>query len=244
MKKMFIAFVGVSMIFTLGYGESLYAGGPVIVKPPSGQHFTLNIIGVDKAKNPDMTGSNRHTIFVGLGSKTGGVITDIWLQNGYEFKVCDGNGLDAIAYDCSGNTIDQHSRSYGAASFQLPCNTNPDLVYTEGYGCPVEVEQRSYSVWARALGKPGFDATMMTCAYDVVGDLYCATENVLTLTRSKSRPTWMNATSQLTTLVANIDGLAGNETVALFAEGFEEFFWQYDNKGLRHAQIRFYPLTQ
>ena len=246
MKKLILILAAFSMIFTLGYGTPLYAGGPTIVKPPPGNHFTLNIIGVAKDKNPSMTGSNRHTIFVGLGSKAaqGNVITDIWLQNGYDFKVCDGNGFDA-AYDCSGSPIDQHGRLYGAATFQLPCNTNPDLVYTEGYGCPVSgVEKRSYSVWARALGKPGFKADMMTCAYDDAGELYCATDNILTLSRDKGRPTWTDATSELTTLVADVDDDGNNETVALFANGFEEFFWQYDNQGLRHAQIRFYPLTQ
>jgi hypothetical protein len=246
-KKVILILAAFSMIFTFGYGTQLYAGEPTIVKPPPGNHFTLNIIAVAKDKNPTMTDSNRHTIFVGLGSKAaqGNVITDIWLQNGYDFKVCDGNGLDAIAYDCSGNTIDQHGRTYGAATFQLPCNTNPDLVYTDGYGCPGgDVQERSYSVWARALGKPGFEASMMTCAYDEAGALYCATDNVLTLSRTKSRPTWTDATSQLTTLVADVDGDGSNETVALFADGFEEFFWQYDNKGLKHAQIRFYPLTR
>ena len=33
---------------------------------PSGSHYTLNIIGKAKAKTADMTGSNRHTIFVAL----------------------------------------------------------------------------------------------------------------------------------------------------------------------------------
>ena len=36
---------------------------------PSGPHYNLNIIGVEKGKNPPLTGSERHTIFVALGKK-------------------------------------------------------------------------------------------------------------------------------------------------------------------------------
>ena len=36
---------------------------------PSGAHYNLNIIGVENPKNSDMTGSNRHTIFVPLTSR-------------------------------------------------------------------------------------------------------------------------------------------------------------------------------
>jgi hypothetical protein len=35
----------------------------------NGPHYNLNIIGVDEGKTATMTGSNRHTIFVGLGRK-------------------------------------------------------------------------------------------------------------------------------------------------------------------------------
>ena len=36
---------------------------------PNGAHYNLNIIGMDKEKTADMTGSNGHVIFVGLGTK-------------------------------------------------------------------------------------------------------------------------------------------------------------------------------
>ena len=36
---------------------------------PSGAHYNLNIIGVDNPKTSTLTGSDRHTIFVALGSK-------------------------------------------------------------------------------------------------------------------------------------------------------------------------------
>src|SRR5262249_4134857 len=39
---------------------------------PSGPHYNLNIIGVTQGKNPPLTGSDRHTIFVPLVSDQSG----------------------------------------------------------------------------------------------------------------------------------------------------------------------------
>ena len=57
---------------------------------PSGAHFELGIIGVSDPKTQPLTGSNRHTIFVGIGiSKKGTTnpITNIYLTQG-PFAVC------------------------------------------------------------------------------------------------------------------------------------------------------------
>jgi hypothetical protein len=32
------------------------------------------------------------------------------------------------------------------------------------------------------------------------------------------------------------------EDVSLFADGLTDFVWQYDNNGLKLAQVRFYPV--
>jgi hypothetical protein len=64
----------------------------------------LNIIGVSKAKTQDLTGSNRNTIFVALGTKSSAVTSKIYLYQGEDFNVCDGNAFDA-AIDCAGNQI-------------------------------------------------------------------------------------------------------------------------------------------
>jgi hypothetical protein len=82
---------------------------------------------------------------------------------------------------------------------------------------------------------------MMMCATDPSGELECATTNVLDLERLKGgRSPWMDATSELSTLVADVDDDGDLETVALFATGFKDFFWSYVNNGLRLAQLRFY----
>src|SRR6266700_7344428 len=70
---------------------------------PNGAHYNLNIIGVENPKTSSLTGTDRHTIFVGLGSKNAAVTSNIYLTQG-DFQVCDGNAFDP-AYDCNGNQI-------------------------------------------------------------------------------------------------------------------------------------------
>lgn len=208
---------------------------------PSGAHYNLNIIGVDKAKTAELTGSDRHTIFVALTNQ-GDTHSNIYLTRG-DFQVCDGNAFDA-ATDCAGNQVANQG-----AVFQLPCNTN---LSSTSDGQPVDViactegQSAAYTVWARALGKPGGSATAVTCAtettdYDGDGVLeeYCSTENVV-LVREKGQQTFRNVTNELTSLVAQLDADAQLERVALFAGDFEDWVWQYTNNGLRLAQLRFY----
>jgi hypothetical protein len=206
---------------------------------PTGPHYNLNIIGVTNPKNVDMTNSNRHTIFVALGSNgknkpADTVETDIWLTPG-DFQVCDGNGFDP-AYDCSGTQI---GRGDGAV-FQLPCNT---AVPTD-YGCESGTLSESYSVWGRALGQPGGSAVITTCAYDDTGELICSSENTVDVfARGHGKQTFQDVTSELTTLqdvCFDLNTVYTCGDVSLFNSVLEDYFWQYDNTGLRLAQIRFY----
>lgn len=282
---------------------------------PSGPHYNLNIIGVTNPKKADMTGSNRHTIFVPLKSTKSGfysksgwdpdgnvlsgtaiVDSKIWLTPGPDFKVCDGNGFDA-AYGCDGSFDDEWNYSMydengnliagelvstkQGAVFQLPCNTNLDgnyayididgdgddeqveldylvscneAVTVDGMSVPlsdtdVPVPTANYQVWARALGQPGGKATVTTCA-TVHGELQCSLENEV-MTRSKGKSTFTDVTNELTSLVVSYcdgeiledgscDGKVTYTRIALFAGNTEDWFWNYDNKGLRLAQLRFY----
>jgi hypothetical protein len=222
---------------------------------PSGAHYSLNIIGVEKGKTAPLTGSNRHTIFVALNSR-GGVSSKIYLVPGGDFRVCDGNAFEA-AFDCSGGQI----QSTGAV-FMLPCNTNLDPG-TDPDGEPstlipcddTELEPTlAYEVWARALGKPDGDAIITTCATETVDidndgtlDTECSTENKV-LMRKPGQSTFSNVTQELTSLVVcfDVDPTAGEDIdcfrYALFTGGLEDWFWNDDNNGLRLAQIRFYPI--
>ena len=218
-----------ALILVLALVTPAFAGGGN--GAPSGPHYNLNLIGMEKGKYPDMTNSNRHTIFVALNNQAG-TNSRIYLTPG-EFQVCDGNGYDA-AWDCYGNQV-----GASGAVFQLPCNINVPADITCGDG----IYQGAYEVWARALGTPGGKGTITTCATDLATlEEICSTENVV-LVRYKGKSTFQNVTNQLTSLCLD-DPITTNTTcdtrVPLFSGDMKDWMWQYYNQGVRLAQLRFY----
>ena len=129
-------------------------------------------------------------------------------------------------------------------TFQLPANpftcavTDPECLNTD----PTFQE---YLVFVRALGAPGGKATITTCETDLTTlEVVCSTENVV-LVRSAGRSKFRNVTKQLTTLCLDTvaDGVIACDTrVGIFEDDLHSFFWDFDNNGLRLAQLRFYPL--
>lgn len=197
---------------------------------PSGAHYTLNIIGVPKAKSASFDGGNGHRIFVGLGKTGTATNTRINLREG-DFTVLDANGTD------------------GTAAFQLP---NPD---PDGDGTT------SYSVYVRALGKPGGKATVQSCYEDTIGT-WCAVDFVggvepITLERTKGGVAkFSNVSKDLlyvdlcTAWDAGADTILGTEDdvctsvdqVGLFSDALLSYYWSYGNEGLKLAQFRFYEV--
>lgn len=184
----------------------------------SGPHYNLNIIGVPKDKTADMTDNNGHRIFVPLEGKT-----KIMLIEGEDFAVLDANGTQ------------------GSASFQLP-NPDPDADGTT-----------VYSVWARAVGKPGGSAVVTTSATQLIdpdgipdsGDEYY--EDVYSLVtlevgRDKGKPRFENVSKELLYIYADIDADGIVELVPLFDDALQDYYWSYDNAGLKVLQLRFYEV--
>jgi hypothetical protein len=129
-----------------------------------------------------------------------------------EFAVLDANATD------------------GTGAFQLPV---PDA---DADGVT------SYSVYARALGKPGGSSTTTTCATSPdTGELVCSTLSMV-LVRSTGPSKFTNVSHELLYVVADIDGDGDLDKVPLFDERLQDYFWQYDNIGLRLAQLRFYAV--
>jgi hypothetical protein len=146
------------------------------------------------------------------------------------FAVLDANGTD------------------GTAAFQLP---NPD---PDGDGTT------SYSVYVRALGKPGGKASMQSCYEDDTGT-WCAADfvggvNPITIQRSKGGVSKFTNVSKDLLFVdycsawsAGDDGVLGTSDdvcttvtqTALFSNDVS-YFWSYDNEGLKLAQLRFYEI--
>lgn len=198
---------------------------------PSGKHFNLNIIGTNE-KNPNMHGGNGHRIFVNLWSR-GNPDKIMLCESGTEgcapegeFAVLDANGTD------------------GRAEFSLP-NPDPDCDGTT-----------DYSVYVRALGKPGHHALMQTCYEDALGNTWCAVDRdgyveQLTLGRTNGgKAKFENVSKDLLYVdycVAAVEDEFGVVTCTdwavspLFGDEGADYWWEYDNYGQRVVQMRFYP---
>jgi len=223
---------------------------------PSGNHFTLNIIGVDNDKNVNLDQAAGHVIFVALGSPSegGDVHTQILLKKG-DFAVLDKNGTD------------------GQASFQLPPpGIDPYVIGGDMTGVDTTTD---YSVFVRSLGKPGGWCTITTCAEVLdssFGGLLSKTVQRTILNspgyyggdasleqvgseitfRESKKSTFTNVTAQLTTLVFRVWVDLDADTVQdadeifyvrvpIFDPSLQGEYWDYDNNGLKILQARFYP---
>lgn len=137
--------------------------------------------------------------------------SSIDLQKGEPFQVLDANATGG-----------------SRALFQLPA---PD---------PDNDGTTIYSVWVRELGKPGGGATAETCATDpTTGDEYCSSEKLI-LMRTKGKSTFRNADKELLYIYVDLDGNGTDERYPLFDAALEDYYWSYDNNGLKLLQLRFY----
>src|SRR5258706_13418752 len=127
-----------------------------------------------------------------------------------DFQVLDANGTDA-----------------NGASFQLP---NPDSANSG---------TTTYSVYARALGTPGGNAVIHLCALDASGNPFCSGDSVLAV-RTHGHQTFDNMTKQLLYIFVDLNGDGTLDRVPLFDPLFQDYFWSYDNNGLKVLQLRFY----
>lgn len=129
-----------------------------------------------------------------------------------DFQVLDGNCTD------------------GSSGFQLP---NPD---SENTGTT------TYSVWARALGKPGGSSTTTTCAFDETGQEWCSTEQLISM-RNRGRSTFSDVSKYLLYIYVDLDGNGTAERYNIFSDALENYSWSYDNNGLKLLQLRFYEVS-
>ena len=137
----------------------------------------------------------------------------IMLTEGADFGVLDANGTD------------------GSAAFQLP---NPD---PNGDGVT------EYSVFARALGTPGGKSLTTTCAIDPFDGSTVCSAITLTLERGKGKSTFENVSKYLLYIYADVNGDGILDRVGLFDTSLQGYFWDYDNHGLKLAQLRFYDCS-
>lgn len=152
--------------------------------------------------------------------QSGGHVIFVPLKGHVDIDLSQGTSF----YVLDNNALD------GKAAFQLP----PPITST---GDP------QYTVWARAVGKPGGSSTMTTCATDpTTGDQICSLNQVITM-RTHGKQSFTDVTKQLTQL-CYVDQTTGKTKCAnIFDPTFENYLWSYDNNGLKVLQLRFYPVN-
>jgi hypothetical protein len=165
----------------------------------------------------------------------------IGFSNGQNVKSTTGSGGNVIFVPLYGNcqinlvegsfsVLDNNCTDGSGALFQLP---NPD---------PLNTGTSFYSVYAAARGKPLGSATANTCFTDTTtGTQYCSIYT-LTLSRNFGTNKYDNVTKDLLYAYACVNGSV--KRVPLFSDSTANWYWQYDNTGLRNASLRFYPGVQ
>lgn len=188
---------------------------------PSGAHFNLNIIGVeDKTADLDANTSN------GIGHR---IFVPLW--GNAKISLCE-SGVDVGCEDVSDFAVlDANGTDNDGALFALP---NPD---PDGDGTTV------YSVFARALGKPGGKSITTTCATDPADGTEVCSVIMLELERDKGQSRFDNVSKYLLYIYADIDDDGDLERVPLFDDALQGYFWDYENNGLKLAQLRFYECS-
>jgi hypothetical protein len=210
---------------------------------PNGSHFELNIIGVPQDKTADMTGSDGHSIFVQL---IGGDAAPA--LNGKDFNTISKQNKIFLFPAPTGESfqvLDRNATDANGATFQLPADVST-----------------TWTVWARALGKPGGSAKMTTCATVAVTDpvtgvvtqeVDCSLATLTIPPRTKNSK-FSNVSSDLLFISIAVDPAtnaalatclgvttATTVTLPLFNGCLNNFFWNYQNNGLKLLQLRFYP---
>jgi len=184
----------------------------------SGPHYNLNIIGVPSGKNPDMTNTDGHTIFVPLAGTV-----KIYYVAGDQFQVLDRNGTDAdgatveVPSDPGGTSVCYNvyatalGKPYGNAIVNADCIIGGLLG-----SCQDALQLSSFSV-TRDPGKPKrqpiSDIFRATGCIDLNSSGMCDKGDL------QFKNVW----------IFNIPQLVS-------------YFWDYTNTDLRLMQVRFYPV--
>ena len=234
--------------------------------PQGGHDYHLNIIGVPKDKTADMDNNNGRRIFVQLWSDNevtnpGGKNNQLSKGGGDDqnhIYLCNStNGENDVADTRCDNfwqtnngefkVIDPNATDGNGAILALP----DPCVGTD----PLDGCTPSYRVWARARGNQG-SATITTCAdetgetgFDGTDDVWCGSNGITLYAKGGAKA--KEVTANLLFITIEVDaaldpGLAaclgtdGIVTLGLFDRCLENYFWNYDNNGLKNLELRFY----
>jgi len=119
----------------------------------------------------------------------------------------------------------------GSASFQLP---SPD---------PTNSGTTNYSVFAKALGKPGGTSKTTTCAVDsLTQETWCSIYSFVAV-RNTGKSSFTNVSKELLYIYADMNADGKLERYPLFDQSLQDYYWAYDNNGLKLLQLRFYQVS-
>jgi hypothetical protein len=186
---------------------------------PSGSHFTLNLVGVDAGKSRNK-GSGGSVMFVDLVGK---VTIDLCNTDGGNDGCGEYNGFVVIDGDATSTSGD----GYGLFGLPTPGDADGDS---------------EYSLFIRGHGKSGTSADITVCGDpDTVtsSDEFCDTGATVTVDGGSAGKKFQNVTSKLLYIYSGDSG----KRVPLFDDDYEDYYWEYDNNGLRVTQMRFYPCS-
>lgn len=219
---------------------------------PKGAHdYQLLIVGVENEKSADMQDSNRRTIFVPLYGRA-----KIELTEG-DFAVLDGNafddpaqfqlpapGLDAYLVGDPGDADVESEYSIFIRPLGKP----------GGYATMTTCAELLDSEFAGLL--PGKTVNILNrdedgayCSIEQVGNVL---EGDMRLFRDTGKSVFSNVSAELLTIVFEVeidldeDGVTDDVVevrVPIFDSLLEGEYWEYDNEGLKLAQIRFYDCS-
>jgi hypothetical protein len=161
------------------------------------------------------------------------------VANGQNFSVSTGSNTHNIFAPLNGkcqinltigsfNVINPNCVN-GSAAFSLP---NPCPAGATATACP----NFAYSVWVRVLAGKGV-GSLATCFVDTtLNETFCNTGALVVSLSKVTPPKFTNVSKQLLSVCVN------SVTEPIFANPLFNYFWQYDNQGLRLVQLRFYPI--
>ena len=238
--------------------------------PQGGHDYRLNIIGVPKDKTASMDNNDGRRIFVQLESDNvvtapGGKNNQLAASKVNHIYLCNStNGENDISDPKCDNYFQTNFNQFGVLDANATDANGAILALPDpcADADPTTPCTPSYRIFARAHGQPGGNATITTCAdesgtgFDGTDDIWCGSNGINMAAKGGQKA--VEITNNLLRLTITVDettdpGLAaclGNdrtgpelETVYLFDNCLENYFWNYDNNGLKLLELRFYSVS-
>jgi hypothetical protein len=235
--------------------------------PQGGHDYHLNLVGVPKDKTNTLDNNEGHRIFVQLESDN--VVTNPGGTNNHLAKgggndqnhiyLCNSTNGENDVTDARCDTwrathvgdfgvIDANATDGDGAILGLPDPCAGDISTD---GCTP-----TYRVFARGHGSGG-SATITTCGeeagagFDATDDVWCGSNGITVYTKRKA----VDVSDNLLRMTITVDGVVNPAlatcigiptdatttlNIGLFDRCFENYFWNYDNNGLKLLELRFY----